>query len=392
MLTKRKQRQQIFKDWFSFIHHETFSGILLLLSAAAAIVIFNSSIQEQYISLLEQPLGWPGFSLSLHHWINDGLMTLFFFVIGLEIKRERMTGELQSFAASLRPVAAAVGGCVIPAALYIIINWNLSTLKGWGIPMATDIAFSLGILSLIASSAPKNMTVFLTTLAIADDMMAIAVIALFYSTDTSPLWILTGSAALASAFWLPRIKAVHMFSYIFLGILSWYSFYHGGIHPTITGVILGLSIPMQTKNHPHLLQQTEHFLHPWSAFFVMPLFALTNAGISFDSLLLNDLFSPVALGIFAGLFFGKPLGITGTILLCKKLGWIAYPPRTSLIHFWGAGSLAGIGFTMSLFIASLAFSDPVFLAQSKIGILTASCFSALWGMIILNCLSSKNRT
>lgn len=382
MIKKNKKITFPWKDLFSFVQHETFSGLLLILSAAAAVALFNSPIQENYTRFLEYSLGWAGFRLSVHHWINDGLMTLFFFVIGLEIKRERLTGELQSLAAALRPIAAAIGGCMVPAALYAWINWGLPSLRGWGIPMATDIAFSLGILALAASAAPKSITIFLTTLAIADDILAIAVIALFYSTGLSFLWILTGSAALTAAFLLPRLQAVHIISYTILGLLAWYSFYQGGIHPTVAGVILGLSIPGKTAKHSGLLQKIEHNLHPWSAFLVMPAFALANAGFSVSALQTEDLLSPTALGIIIGLFIGKPLGITGVIFLCKKQGWMSYPPHTSLTHFWGAGSLAGIGFTMSLFIASLAFSDPSHLPQAKAGILFASILSALWGMVI----------
>ena len=301
----------------SFFRHEAFSGLLLLFFAALAIILANSPLSGSYQAVLDAvPIAGPAayhLDLSVLHWVNDGLMAIFFFVIGLEIKREFFFGELQSLSATVLPVCAAVGGMLVPALLYAAVNMGgaPAAMAGWGIPMATDIAFSLGILSVAARSAPLAIVIFLTALAIVDDLGAIIVIALFYTGSFSLIALLAGLAALAAAFALNRRGVLHIAPYLLLGLLAWFCFLNAGIHPTIAGVILAFAIPID-RTHPEssLLYALEHRLEPWSAYVIMPVFALANAGVVLPGNL-AALTEPVALGIVVGLCIGKPLGVCG---------------------------------------------------------------------------------
>lgn len=381
----QEQSRQMIMPFQRFFKQEASSGIVLLVFAVVAMGLANSPWAAAYEEILHWKLsvGAGDFllSMSLLHWINDGLMAVFFFVIGMEIKREFLFGELKSPSSTLLPIAAAVGGMVVPALLYTAFNIGKPTISGWGVSMATDIAFSLGVLAFAAPRAPRAVVVFLTALAIVDDLGGILVIALFYSSDLHGPSLLAGAAVLLVLFWLSRRNVQSVLLYLIGGGLLWYAFLQGGIHPTIAGVLLGFSIPAGTeKTHGEsLLRKLEHRLTPWSAFFVMPVFALSNAGIAIDGGSVGNLLTPVGLGIMAGLFLGKPLGIFLSAYGLIRLRVVALPAGVRTAHFLGAGMLGGIGFTMSLFIAALAFTDGQALMTAKTAVVAASVLSGLAG-------------
>ena len=381
----QEQSRQMIMPFQRFFKQEASSGIVLLVFAVVAMGLANSPWAAAYEEILHWKLsvGAGDFllSMSLLHWINDGLMAVFFFVIGMEIKREFLFGELKSPSSTLLPIAAAVGGMVVPALLYTAFNIGRPTISGWGVSMATDIAFSLGVLAFAAPRAPRAVVVFLTALAIVDDLGGILVIALFYSSDLHGPSLLAGSAVLLVLFWLSRRNVQSVLWDLMGGGLLWYAFLQGGIHPTIAGVLLGFSIPAGTEetHGESLLRKLEHRLTPWSAFFVMPVFALSNAGIAIDGGSVGNLLTPVGLGIMAGLFLGKPLGIFLSAYGLIRLRVVALPAGVRTAHFLGAGMLGGIGFTMSLFIAALAFTDGQALMTAKTAVVAASVLSGLAG-------------
>lgn len=381
----QEQSRQMIMPFQQFFKQEASSGIVLLTFAVMAMGLANSPWAAAYEEILhwKVSVGMGDFqlSMSLLHWINDGLMAVFFFVIGMEIKREFLFGELKSPSSTLLPIAAAVGGMVVPALLYTAFNIGKPTISGWGVSMATDIAFSLGVLAFAAPRAPRAVVVFLTALAIVDDLGGILVIALFYSSDLHGPSLLAGAAVLLALFWLSRRNVQSVLLYLIGGGLLWYAFLQGGIHPTIAGVLLGFSIPAGTEetHGESLLRKLEHRLTPWSAFFVMPVFALSNAGIAIDGGSVGNLLTPVGLGIMAGLFLGKPLGIFLSVYGLIRLRVAALPAGVRTAHFLGAGMLGGIGFTMSLFIAALAFADGQALMTAKTAIVAASVMSGLAG-------------
>lgn len=381
----QEQSRQMIMPFQQFFKQEASSGIVLLTFAVMAMGLANSPWAAAYEEILhwKVSIGMGDFqlSMSLLHWINDGLMAVFFFVIGMEIKREFLFGELKSPSSTLLPIAAAVGGMVVPALLYTAFNIGKPTISGWGVSMATDIAFSLGVLAFAAPRAPRAVVVFLTALAIVDDLGGILVIALFYSSDLHGPSLLAGAAVLLALFWLSRRNVQSVLLYLIGGGLLWYAFLQGGIHPTIAGVLLGFSIPAGTEetHGESLLRKLEHRLTPWSAFFVMPVFALSNAGIAIDGGSVGNLLTPVGLGIMAGLFLGKPLGIFLSVYGLIRLRVAALPAGVRTAHFLGAGMLGGIGFTMSLFIAALAFADGQALMTAKTAIVAASVMSGLAG-------------
>lgn len=381
----QEQSRQMIVPFQRFFKQEASSGIVLLVFAVVAMGLANSPWAAAYEEILHWKLsvGAGDFllSMSLLHWINDGLMAVFFFVIGMEIKREFLFGELKSPSSTLLPIAAAVGGMVVPALLYTAFNIGRPTISGWGVSMATDIAFSLGVLAFAAPRAPRAVVVFLTALAIVDDLGGILVIALFYSSDLHGPSLLAGAAVLLVLFWLSRRNVQSVLLYLIGGGLLWYAFLQGGIHPTIAGVLLGFSIPAGTEetHGASLLRKLEHRLTPWSAFFVMPVFALSNAGIAIDGGSVGNLLTPVGLGIMTGLFLGKPLGIFLSAYGLIRLRVVALPAGVRTAHFLGAGMLGGIGFTMSLFIAALAFTDGQALMTAKTAVVAASVLSGLAG-------------
>ena len=374
----------------AFVRSESAGSIILLLTAAGAFLWANSPWAGSYLALkhfgIDLGLGQWRLHQTLFHWVNDGLMVLFFLLVGLEIKREVRGGELSDLRVAALPVLAAVGGMVIPALIYVAINAGGAGLKGWGIPMATDIAFALGIMQLLGRRVPTGLRVFLTALAIADDLGAVVIIALFYSHGFH--WV---SLALVGLFWLAalaygRTGGRRLAVYAVLGLGMWYFMLRSGVHATVAGILLALAVPMDRRAgeddaHSTPLYRLEHLLSPWVAYLVIPLFALLNAGFSMGSE--AGLTESVTLGALLGLFIGKPVGIMGMSWLTVRLGLGELPYGTSWRHMAGAAALAGIGFTMSLFVADLAFQQPQLLNYAKLGILTASLASASLGFFLL---------
>lgn len=374
----------------AFVHSESTGGILLLLAAVAAFVLANSPWAPAYAAIKHFHLrvGWQGYAIdqSLFHWANDGLMVLFFLLVGLEIKREVRGGELSSARAAALPVLAALGGMLVPAMIFAGLNWGDPGLKGWGIPMATDIAFALGIVTLMGKRIPAGVRIFLTALAIADDLGAVVVIALFYSHGLD--W---GAVGIVLACWLAALfyglRGGRLLSvYAVLGLVMWLFMLRSGIHATVAGILLALTLPQATPDagsaeHDAPLHRMEHLLEPWVAYLVVPLFAFLNAGFALSSE--AGLTQPIVLGALLGLLLGKPIGVTGASWLAVKLRLAELPQDVTWRHILGAAALAGIGFTMSLFIADLAFARPQFLNYAKLGILTASLASAALGFVLL---------
>ncbi len=389
-ITQRIQERsrQMTEAFHWFFKQEASSGIVLLLCAVLAMAAANSPWASAYEHVLHREFivgiaPWQ-LSMTLLHWINDGLMAVFFFVIGMEIKREFLFGELQSPSSTLLPVAAALGGMVVPVLLYIVFNIGKPSINGWGVPMATDIAFSLGVLAFAAPKAPRVVVVFLTALAIVDDLGGILVIALFYSSALNAGALACGVLIAAALFAASRLGMRSVYGYLAGGVLLWYAFFYSGIHPTIAGVVLGFLIPAGTEetHEESLLYRLEHRLTAWSAYFVMPVFALSNAAIPLDGGSISAVASPVSLGIIAGLCLGKPAGIFLAVYGLKRLQVVSLPKSAGLGHFLGAGLLGGIGFTMSLFIASLAFDDVSTLTAAKTAIVAASAISGIAGTVM----------
>ena len=380
-----------------FFKLEAASGLVLLISAAIALIISNSNFSSLYFETLQSYLfigiNNIGLKMSLHHWINDALMAVFFFFVTLEIKREFINGELSSPKQALLPIIAAIGGMLVPALIYIYINFgNGDTINGWAIPSATDIAFSLGVLSLLGSRVPISLKIFLTALAIIDDLGAIIIIAFFYAGDLSiqylSLLLLTFIALLI----LNKSGVKKFLPYLILGLILWFFTYQSGVHATISGVLLATVIPHRKKNKEYsLLTKIEHNISSYVAFGIMPLFALANAGVSLDGINLESLLSPVPLGIVLGLFVGKQIGVFLFSIIAIKLKIAQMPNNANWMSFYGVGILAGIGFTMSLFIGNLAFVENIeYIDSVKIGVLTGSLLSTLVGYGLL-LLTSKNR-
>ena len=380
-----------------FFKLEAASGLVLLISAVIALIISNSNFSSLYFETLQSYLfigiNNIGLKMSLHHWINDALMAVFFFFVTLEIKREFILGELSSPKQALLPIIAAIGGMLVPALIYIYINFgNGDTINGWAIPSATDIAFSLGVLSLLGSRVPISLKVFLTALAIIDDLGAIIIIAFFYTGDLSiqylSLLLLTFIALLI----LNKSGIKKFLPYLILGLILWFFTYQSGVHATISGVLLATVIPHRKKNEEYsLLTKIEHNISSYVAFGIMPLFALANAGVSLDGINLESFLSPVPLGIVLGLFAGKQIGVFLFSIISIKLKIAQMPNNANWMSFYGVGILAGIGFTMSLFIGNLAFVKNIeYIDGVKIGVLTGSLLSALIGYSLL-LLTAKNR-
>ena len=415
-----------------FINNSTTSGILLFATAVIALFLANSPFQEAYHHFWEHKfsIGYDDYVLSksLHHWINDGLMSIFFFVIGLELKREIMAGELSRPKDAILPIAAGLGGMIVPAVLFFILNSSGDTSSGWGIPMATDIAFALGILYMLGDKVPISLKVFLTALAIADDLGAVMVIAFFYTSEISTLSLLFGGGFFLILILANVLGVRNIFFYAVVGIGGlWLAFMLSGVHATIAGVIAALTIPANVKiqdkqfvvkmnaltndfekstpnnvtllTHDQLhivekirfyskaaltpLQRLEHSMHPLVAFVVMPIFALANAGITFSGSFADNLVSNVSLGVIMGLVLGKFIGIIAVSKLLIKLKLATLPAGVTWRHLYGAGVLAGVGFTMSLFITDLAFVNPDYIIQAKIGIFVASVLCGIGGFLIL---------
>ena len=382
--------RKLSKPFKWFFQLEAASGLVLLIAAIIALVISNSNFNELYFDTLEQYLFIGvndfGLKLSIHHWINDLLMAVFFFFVTLEIKREFVEGELSNLKKALLPIIGAVGGMVVPALVYIVINFgNSETLNGWAIPSATDIAFSLGILSLLGSRVPISLKIFLTALAIIDDLGAILIIAFFYSGDLSVSYL---SLILTSYIFLLVLNkfGIKIFlPYLIVGAFMWFFTYKSGIHATIAGVLLASTIPHKIKGKDFsLLIKLEHAISPYVAFIIMPIFAFANAGVSLEGLSLSSLMQPVPLGILLGLFIGKQVGVMVFSFVAVKTQVAQMPDNSSWISLYGVSVLTGIGFTMSLFVGNLAFTENVqYIDGVKIGVLAGSLLSTLFGYFIL---------
>jgi NhaA family Na+:H+ antiporter len=421
-----------------FIHLEYTSGIVLLISVVIAIIWANSPYHDFYEHLwhINFSIGFDNFILShpLHIWINDGLMAIFFFVIGLELKREFMEGELSSLQKASLPMTAALGGMLVPALIYYAINKGCDASHGWGIPMATDIAFALALLSMASKHIPSSVKIFLSALAVADDLGAVLVIAFFYTAEINFTALAIGGGFLVMLITGNLLGIRSSLFYLILGLGVWIGFLLSGVHATIAGVLVAFTIPAVTKINEQFyssklrklsydfeadipqrgslittlqtktiqkvkslslaaetpLQKIEHALHPWVAFGIMPLFALANAGIVINADFFSSIVNPVSIGVAAGLVVGKFVGIFSFCWIMVKLGLARLPDQTGWNHIAGVALLAGIGFTMSLFISGLAFVDPIFITQAKYGILIASIFAGIIGTIVLRRIGKSN--
>ena len=388
--------QHITKPFKYFFKLEAASGLILLFAAILALIISNGSFSDLYFSTLDKYIliGIKGFGLKLSvlHWINDVLMASFFFFVSLEIKREFLQGELSNPKQALLPIIGAVGGMAIPALFYIVVNYsNSATLNGWAIPSATDIAFSLGVLSLLGKRVPVSLKVFLTALAIIDDLGAIVIIAFFYSGNIEIKYLILMLVTVLVLIGLNKFKIKNFLPYLIVGIFLWDFTHQSGIHATIAGVILALTIPHNIKNNKEsLLLKLEHGLSPYVAFGIMPIFAFANAGVSLEGLTLQTLLNAVPLGIVLGLFFGKQIGVFVLSYISVKLKIADMPNNSSWPAFYAVSILTGIGFTMSLFVGNLAFANNMeYMDGVKIGVLTGSLLSTLFGYFLLLIFSKK---
>ncbi len=380
------------------LSQDALGGLLLIAAAAIALIWDNSAFAPYYDALLNADgtisVGGYGLSKPILLWINEGLMAIFFLLVGLEIKQEIQTGSLSDPRNIALPILAAVGGMAVPALLYSIPNLgDPSALNGWAVPTATDIAFAIGILALFASRAPASLKIFILTVAIIDDLGAVVVIAAFYTSELSTLSLLLGLAGCITLFAMNRFGVRNTSAYLFVGLFIWICVLKSGVHATLAGVAVGLAIPGTRDKGGHSpLAEMEHNLHYPVAFVILPLFALANAGVALGDVSMDTIMQPISTGVILGLVVGKPLGVLlGTSLAVYGLR-SALPPGLTMRHIWGAGHLTGIGFTMSLFIGSLAFSDNDQIAQVRIGILLASLLSALFGWWVLRSASQVNNT
>ena len=381
-----------------FLKLESASGIILVGAAVLALIANNSPLSGLYDLFLDTPveirIGALNLAKPLLLWINDGLMAIFFLLIGLEVKREILDGQLSSLSQVALPGIAAVGGMVIPALIYVIFNMNNpSALNGWAIPAATDIAFALGILALLGSRVPLSLKLFLLTLAIIDDLGAIVIIAIFYSGDLSVTSLIFAGVAIATLFAMNLLGVKRTAAYVVVGIILWICVLKSGVHATLAGVVLAFAIPLRTnEDEPCPLREMEHSLHPWIAFGIMPLFAFANAGVSLKGMSLGSLFEPIPIGIALGLVIGKQVGVFGFSLAAVKLGLAKLPSDINWRLIYGTAILCGIGFTMSLFISTLAFDSSIGddAISARIGILSGSFIAAIAGYLVIKSSLKKD--
>lgn len=381
----------------NFFAREEKSGILLLLFATLALITVNSPLNSLYydIKYTDVPisLGEFNFTKTISHWVNDGLMAIFFFVIGLELKREILEGELSSFDRMVLPAIAAIGGMVAPAIIYVLVNINNpENMSGWAIPTATDIAFSLAVLLIIGKNVPLSLKVFLLSLAIIDDLGAVLIIAFFYTAQISGTYLIYSSIVFVLLILINRMGINKMYVYMILGVFLWYFVLKSGVHATIAGVLLATTIPNTSNNslEHSMLKDLEHKLHNFVGILVLPIFAFFNSDINFADVTLSSIYSPLSLGVILGLLLGKPIGITLFTYVGMKTNLFNLPENVTIKDVFGLSLLCGIGFTMSLFINGLAFSDPVLIDSSKLGIFIGSMISAVAGYLILKSKYQKS--
>ncbi len=385
--------QKIFQPFTLFFRSNSISGIILLFCVAIAIVIANNSnLGEAYHHFLTTNITIFNTQINIHFIVNEVLMLVFFLLVGLEIKRELMEGELASIKQASLPIFAAIGGMLIPALFYSLFNFGTANISGWGIPMATDIAFAVAIISLLGKKVPLSLKIFLTALAIVDDLGAIVVIAIFYTASIQWTYLFMALACTLILLFLNKKNGRHLFPYLIIGLFLWYFIYQSGIHATIAGVILALTVPTNKGNKISPLEKLEHRLAKPVAFLIMPLFALVNTAIVLNVEALSSLSSPIGIGIGFGLILGKVIGISLFTYIAIQLKWSAMPTHCNAKHIIGAGFLAGIGFTMSIFIALLSFSDLQSQTTAKLAILVASIISGIIGFAILRSTKDSVQT
>lgn len=384
-------RKKVFQPFRDFLKTEQSSGIILLISAVFSMVATNFIWGEDYVHIWHTPVAFHigeiiNMKYPLEHWINDGLMVIFFLVVGLEIKRELVEGELSSFRKAILPVVAAIGGMIVPAALYTAFNLGGEYQHGWGIPMATDIAFALGIMALLGSRVPLSLKVFLTALAVIDDLGAILVIAIFYSQGVIMQNLLISLGIFAFLLILNRLKVSSLVPYLLGGVAMWYFMHESGVHATIAGVLLAFTIPIKSPySDVEPLEDLEHTLHPFTSFIVMPVFALANTAILLGGDMGDIFMTDLNHGIMSGLIAGKVIGIFGFTFIAVKLGIATLPTNSTWGKIAGVGFLGGIGFTMSIFISNLAFKgEGLFQTEAKVSVLLSSLIAGILGYIILS--------
>lgn len=381
--------QRAFDKFFS---HEASGGILLMASAVLAMIVANSALVGAYDSVLGSMISvtvnGTGVEKPLILWINDGLMAIFFFLIGLELKRELIEGKLKNPRDVLLPGVAAIGGMALPALVFAYFNWGLPTMRGWAIPAATDIAFALGILALVGSRAPASLKVFLLTLAILDDLGAIIIIALFYTAELKVDYLYMALMPLVGLILLNRAGAHRLAPAILLGVIMWYFVLKSGVHATLAGVVTAFCIPLKDKWGKSPLHSLEHNLAPYVLYLIIPIFAFANAGVVLEGMTFQSLLQPLPLGIALGLLIGKQIGVFGLTVAMVKLGFAKMPAGANYLHIYGIACLAGVGFTMSLFIGGLSFADPELMNQVRAGVLSGSIVSGIVGYTALMLASS----
>lgn len=382
------------KSWSTFSAPGTAGGIVLFLCLILSLLIANSPLAESFNNFLSTEIGFHSESLHLKYsislWINDGLMAIFFLMVGLEIKRELIEGELSTPKKALLPILCAIGGAILPALIYYFLNYGKPTSSGWGIPMATDIAFALAVVTLLGKRVPASLKIFLAALAIVDDLMAILVIAIFYSLRLNFTYLLLAGGVFLLLMLFNRLKLKNLFFYIIPGLFLWYFIHNSGIHATIAGVLTALALPTTPDSSESPLEKLEHALVKPVNFIIVPLFALANTNIHIESKLFESLFSSLGIGILLGLLIGKPIGIIIISWLSVKLKICKLPANSNWTHILGIGLLGGIGFTMSIFISLLSFSDTAVIAEAKFAILIASVVSGILGYSILR-INSKRK-
>ncbi|MBV7256224.1 Na+/H+ antiporter NhaA [Pacificimonas sp. WHA3] len=402
-LLKRVEKAVVLKPRSAlrdFVRTESAGGIVLMVSAVLAILVANSPFADEYFGALKTYIGGFDFTprgeaegikfkgLSLEHWINDGLMAIFFLLVGLEVKREMLDGQLSTWERRILPGAAAAGGMVFPALIFVALNIGEPTLRGWAIPAATDIAFALGVLALLGKRVPGSLKIFLTAVAIIDDLGAIIIIALFYTSELNIAALVLAAALLGVLAFLNRQNVRSLIPYLIIGVVVWVLMLVSGVHATLAGVAVALTIPLTTApgtpdSVESPLHKLEHAIAPYVAFLVVPIFGFANAGLSFDGLKLSMLTDPLVLGIALGLFVGKQIGVFGVMWVLEKLDIVDYPVNASTAQVYGVALLCGIGFTMSLFIGNLAFTDAYYISEVKIGVLLGSMVSGIVGAAVL---------
>lgn len=390
---QNKINLKVFKD---FVQSSNFGGFLLFLCVIVSLIIANSSLAVPLQDLLETKLGYENESLHLNYsismWINDGLMAIFFLLVGLEIKREIVEGELSSPKKAILPIVAAFGGAIVPAFIYWFFNSGIETASGWGIPMATDIAFALAVISLLDKRIPASLKIFLAALAIVDDLIAILVIAIFYSSGIELSYLGYAGIGMLVLILMNRFNVQNPYLYLIPGVFIWYFVHHSGIHATIAGVLVAMTLPTNDTAAASPLEKLEHALVKPVNFLIIPLFAFANTNLTIQNEMIDGLTSPLGLGISLGLIFGKPIGIVTTSLICSKLKIGQLPANSNLIHMIGLGLLAGIGFTMSIFISMLSFKHEIFIEEAKLSILLTSLIAGILGYLVLRFSSKNNKT